>query len=361
MKIPIAKPFIGEEEKEAVEEVLKSGVIAQGPKVREFEEALADYCGTKYAVATSSGTTALHLALLATDIGFGDEVITTPFTFIATANSILYCNAKPVFADIDSQTFNIDPGEVKKKITKDTKAVLIVHLYGQPCEMDALIKICEENNLRLIEDACQAHGATIKGRKVGGFGDCGVFSFYPTKNMTTGEGGMLTTDKAEIAEKARLLREHGSKVRYHHQNLGYNYRMTDIAAAIGLAQLNKLESFNRKRIENSRKLTDALREIKGLIPPIVKPGVKHVFHQYTIRVTKDFHLSREEAVKRLNEKGIGTGIYYPIPVHKQPYIKGDFGDLKISEDASNAVLSLPVHPGISNEDLDYMCETLKEL
>jgi perosamine synthetase len=361
MKLPIAKPLIGEEEKEAVGEVLKSGVIAQGPKVREFEGAFANFCGTKYAVAASSGTTALHLALLATEIVSGDEVITTPFTFIATANSILYCGAKPVFADIDSQTFNIDPFEVEKKITDNTKAVLVVHLYGHPCEMDSITKICEENNLRLIEDACQAHGASIKGRKVGGLGDCGVFSFYPTKNMTTGEGGMLTTNNALIAEKARLLREHGSNIRYHHQRLGYNYRMTDIAAAIGLAQLKKLEYFNKKRIENSRRLTDALSGIKGVIPPLVKPGVKHVFHQYTIRVKEDFHLSRDKAVKRLNEKGIGTGVYYPVPIHKQPYFKDDYDDLKRSEEASITVLSLPVHPGISDVDLDYICKTLQEL
>jgi perosamine synthetase len=354
--IPIAKPVIGEEEKKAVLEVLESGILAQGPRVKAFENAFANYIGTKHAVATSSGTTALHVALLACGIRSGDEVITTPFTFIATANAILYCNAKPVFADIDEKTFNIDPEDINEKITRKTKALLIVHLYGQPCDMDAITEICEDYNLRLIEDACQAHGAEYKGRKVGSFGDAACFSFYPTKNMTTGEGGMITTNNKDVAERARLIREHGSRVRYEHLTLGYNYRMTDIAAAIGLVQLGKLEEMNERRIENARKLNEGLKRIKYVTTPYVAPYVKHVFHQYTIRVK-----NREELVKRLEEAGIGYGIYYPKPVHKQKlYVSLGYKDeLPRAEEASREVLSLPVRPGLSDENINYIITTVR--
>jgi dTDP-4-amino-4,6-dideoxygalactose transaminase len=359
--IPIARPLIGEEEKRAVQEVLSSGVIAQGPVVSEFESAFSKYCGTKFGVAASSGTTALHLALLACGIGKGDEVITTPFSFIATANSILYCETKPVFADIDSQTFNISPEKIEEQINDKTKAVLVVHLYGQPCEMESISRLCSEHDLKLIEDACQAHGALYNGRIAGSLGDCGVFSFYPTKNMTTGEGGMLTTNNQEISERARLLREHGSNVRYHHDVLGYNYRMTDIAAAIGLAQLKKLDSFNKIRIKNAKRITQALKGVEGIETPYVKPEVLHVFHQYTIRITKEFHLSRDETARRLNEMGIGTGIYYPVPIHKQPVYKVQSSGLEVSEAASNEVLSLPVHPGLSDSDVEQVCSRILEL
>ncbi len=358
--IPIAKPLIGEEEKSAVQEVLSSGVIAQGPKVSEFESAFSKYCGTGFGVAASNGTTALHLALLACGVKPGDEVITTPFSFIATANSILYCGAKPVFADIDAQTFNISPDKIERQITDKTKAVLVVHLYGQPCEMDSINRICSDDGLKLVEDACQAHGAEYKGKRVGGLGDCAVFSFYPTKNMTTGEGGMLTTNNQEIAERARLLREHGSKVRYHHEVLGYNYRTTDISAAIGLEQLKKLNGFNKKRMKNAERLTEALKGVEGIEAPYVKPEVLHVFHQYTIRVTSDFHLTRDETAAKLREMEVGTGIYYPLPIHRQPFYKSDPG-LLMAEAASSEVLSLPVHPGLTEDDLNRICRGLLEL
>jgi dTDP-4-amino-4,6-dideoxygalactose transaminase len=358
--IPIAKPRIGDDEKRAVEEVLDSGVIAQGQRVGEFEFAFADYIGSDHAIAASSGTAALHLALLSCGVGKGDEVITTPFSFIATANAILYCGATPVFADINKRTFNIDPGHLEKSISERTKAVLVVHLYGQPCEMDSIQEICEDNDLKLIEDACQAHGASYKGKKAGNLGDCGVFSFYPTKNMTTGEGGIITTNDAGVADKSRLLREHGSKVRYHHEVLGFNYRMTDIAAAIGLAQLDKLESFNQRRIENAKELSSSIEKIKGLIPPFIIPDVRHVFHQYTLRVTDDFHLRRDEVVNRLSQMGVGTGIYYPVPIHKQPFYKGYEGDLRVSEAMAKEVLSLPVHPGVSTEDLAIIEQCMLE-
>lgn len=358
--IPIAKPLIGEEEKRAVLEVLSSGALAQGTKVKQFEENFAGYVCTKYAIATSSGTTALHAALLAAGIEKGDEVITTPFSFIATANAILYCGAKPVFVDIDPKTFNIDAEKIEEKITKRTKAFLVVHLYGQSCSIDAIKEICEDHDLKLIEDACQAHGAEYRGRKVGSFGDCAVFSFYSTKNMTTGEGGMITTDDARIAEKARLIREHGSKLRYYHDVLGYNYRMTDIAAAIGIEQLKKLDAMNHKRISNAKLLTRGIEKITGLETPYISPHAKHVFHQYTIRVREEYGISRDALVERLNKNGIGTLVYYPLPIHKQKLYKklGYRDKLPMAEEAAKEVLSLPVHAGVSETEIRHIVASL---
>jgi len=357
--IAMAKPIIEEDEIEAVIAVLKSGILAQGNKVEEFEEAFAEFSGTRYAVAVNSGTAALHIALLTHGIGEEDEVITSPFTFISTANSILFTGAKPVFADIEDETFNIGPDSIAQKITPRTKAIMPVHLYGQSCDMRSLMKIADEHGLIVIEDACQAHGAEYDGNKVGSFGT-GCFSFYPTKNMTTGEGGMITTNDKDIAEKARIIRNHGQKERYFHEILGYNYRMTDFVAAIGYCQLRKLEQFNQKRTGNAKILTEGLDEIRGLIPPYVKPNVKHVFHQYTVRVTNDFGISREELMVKLINKGVATKIYYPLPIHKQPlYQKLGYNDyLPNSEKAATEVLSLPVHPSLARGELDYIVESL---
>ena len=360
--IPIAKPTIGEEEIEAVTAVLKSGVIAQGKKVEEFEEAFAEFIDTKYAIAVNSGTAALHIALLAHGIGQGDEVITTPFTFIATANSILFTGAKPVFADIEEDSFNIGPGNIAKKITPQTKAIMPVHLYGQPCDMKRIMKIAEEHGLVVIEDACQAHGAEFKSKKVGAFGT-GCFSFYPTKNITSGEGGMITTNDKDIAERARMIRNHGQRERYLHEILGYNYRMTDIAAAIGLCQLSKLNQFNDKRMENARILTKGLGGIKGLAFPHVKSKTKHVFHQYTVRVTEDFGISRDELREKLDGKGIATEIYYHLPIHKQPFYQklGYNERLPNAEKAAREVLSLPVHPSLTRRDLEDIGQAIQNI
>jgi dTDP-4-amino-4,6-dideoxygalactose transaminase len=244
------KVIMNYKEIEAINEVLRSGILAQGPKVREFEEQFAEYIGTEYAVATNSGTSALHTALASLGVGKGDEVITTTFSFTSTASCILMQGAKPVFCDIDKKTFNINPDEIEKRINNRTKAIIVVHLYGQPCDMKRVMEICEDCNLTLIEDACQAHGAEYEGKKVGSFG-VGCFSFYATKNMTTGEGGMITTNDDNVAKISRMIRDHGQEERYLHAMLGYNYRMTDIAAAIGLAQLKKVERFNEQRIKNA--------------------------------------------------------------------------------------------------------------
>ncbi len=359
--IPIAKPLIGEEEIKAVTEVLRSGTIAEGQKVKDFEAAFADHTGTSHAVAVNSGTAALHVALLSHNIGAGDEVITTPFSFVATSNSVLFTGAKPVFADIDEKTFNIDPESIIEKITSRTKVIIPVHLYGQAAYMKTILEIADDHDLIIIEDACQAHGATYDGRNVGSFGT-GTFSFYPTKNMTTGEGGMITTDDKNVAERARMIRSHGSKQRYLHEMLGYNLRMTDIAAAIGLVQLTKLDDFNKARINNARTLSGKLNNMKGLTLPWIEKRCGHVFHQYTMRVTSST-VSRDEAVSFLNKKGIGTGIYYPLPIHKQPLYKNmGFDDsLPISEKAASEVFSLPVHPAINKTDIDSISNAIGEI
>ncbi|WP_295721287.1 DegT/DnrJ/EryC1/StrS aminotransferase family protein [uncultured Methanobrevibacter sp.] len=358
-RINIAKPIIGQEEIDNVVEVLKSGMIAQGPKVSEFEDEFAKWIGSDYAIATSSGTTALHTALLACGIGKGDEVITVGFTFVASSNSILYTGAKPVFVDIYEDTFLIDPSKIEDAITDKTKAILVVQLYGQSAEMDSIVKIAKKHNLFVIEDAAQAHGAEYKGKKVGTLGDVACFSFYPTKNMTTSEGGMITTNNKDIAEKSKIFRAHGSSVKYHHNYLGYNFRLTDIAAAIGLAQLKKIDSFNDKRIKNAEYLTNGLKDIEGVIPPVVKDENKHVYHQYTIKVKGD----RDKWIEYLDEKGIGCGVYYPIPLYNQEYYKeiGYNQSCPVTDKVVSQVISLPIHPSLTKEELDTIISVVKDV
>jgi perosamine synthetase len=352
--IPIARPQMGEEEKAGVWEAMDSGSLAQGPRVRAFEEAFAAFIGVEHAIATSSGTTALHLALLGHDIGPGDEVITVPFTFIASANSILYNGARPVFVDIDPGTFTIDADLIEDAITPRTKAIMPVSLYGLPAPMTLIDEIAERHGLAVVEDAAQAHGAAIGDRRCGSWG-IGAFSFYPTKNMTTGEGGMLTTDDGELAERVRLLREHGMKVRYHHDLVGYNFRMTDLAAAIGLAQLPKLPGYNHRRRAIAARY-DA--ELRGVITPRVPDGVTHVFHQYTIRVRQ-----RDEFAERLKELGVGSAIYYPIPVHRQkPFVALGYGDqaYPVTERLTEQVLSIPVHPSLTDDEVATVIGAVNE-
>jgi len=355
--IPIAKPYISKREKQLVMEVLDSGMLVQGPKVAALETAFAELCDVKHAIATTSGTTALHAALIAHGIGEGDEVITTPFTFIASANSILFTGAKPVFVDIDTDTFNLDPKLIEAAITPRTKAILPVHLYGYMCDMKSIMDIADKYNLVVIEDACQAVGASYRGKKSGSFGT-GTFSLYATKNVMSGEGGMITANDDEIAEKCKLIRSHGMKVRYYHNFLGYNYRMSDLHAAIGVAQMERLEEFNNKRKANAKYLSD---NINSVIVPKVKPGYDHVWHQYTIRI--DDNRDRDAAVKQLNDAGVGTGIFYPVPAHQQGYMQEIIGDFKfpISEKLAKQVISLPVHPQVSQADLDKIVEEVNKL
>ena len=344
--IPIARPQMGDEEKELVLTALASGALAQGARVRELEEAFADLIGVTHAVATSSGTTALHLALLAAEVGPGDEVITVPFTFIASASTVLFTGARPVFVDVEGASFNIDIGQIEGAITPRTRAILPVSLYGQPPDMPAIAEIAERHGLALIEDAAQSHGAAVGERRSGSWG-AGCFSFYPTKNMTTGEGGMVTTSDPELADRARLLREHGMRVRYHHDVVGYNFRMTDIHASIGLGQLPKLAGYNARRRMIAARYD---RELHGVVTPRVQPGITHVYHQYTIRVNR-----RDEFAEQLKLRGVGTGIYYPVPVHRQkPFVALGYGEQRfpVAEQLSRDVLSIPVHPSLTDGEVE---------
>jgi dTDP-4-amino-4,6-dideoxygalactose transaminase len=360
--IPISKPSIGLEEEQAVLEVLRSGILAQGARVKDLENVFAQYIGVKHAIATNSGTSALYVALLAHGIGEGDEVITTSFTFIASVNSILYTGATPRLVDVD-ESFNLDPAQLEGAITSRTKAIMPVHLYGQPCAMDAIMDIARRHDLIVVEDACQAHGAQFGGRRVGSFGT-GCFSFYATKNMTTGEGGMITTDDDDIMEQARLLISHGMKVRYYHDTLGYNFRMTDVAAGIGLAQFRRLQDSNAHRVSNAAYYDHALEDVPGIVLPHVLPSRTHVYHQYTLQILPSFPCSRDDFVKHLNARGIGTGIYYPVPAHRQKSVRHyDWArvDLARTEKFTQQVVSLPVHPLVSEPDLAYIVETIQTL
>ncbi len=355
--IPICKPKITEEEITAVTKVLRSGNIVQGEETSSFEKEFSEYIGTDYGVITSSGTTALMTGLTALGLKQGDEIITTPFSFIASANSILYTGAKPVFVDIDSKSFNIDTSLIEKKINEKTKALLIVHLYGLSCDMDAIMEICKKHNLILIEDCCQAHGAEYKNKKVGTFGDIGVFSFYATKNMICGEGGIILTNNQDIAERCKALRSHGEFKRYNSDFLGYNFRSTDVFSAIGRIQLTKLRNFNERRREIAEMYNQGLKDVGDLKLPIEEEGYAHVYHQYTIKTSK-----RDELAKFLSKEGIGNKVYYPVPIYKQePYKSMGYNEtLPVVENISSKVLSIPVHPSITDENVDYIISSIKK-
>jgi len=364
--INISKPVIGKEEIDAVERVLRSGMIVQGPVTEKLEKSFSKYCKTKYAVAFNSGTAAIHAGLYAIGIKAGDEVITTPFTFVATANPILMQGAKIVFADIKEDDFNIDPKEVEKKITKKTKAIIPVDLYGQVYDHKAIRKIAKKYKLKVLEDACQAVGAISDKKKAGNFGGVAAFSLYATKNIMSGEGGLITTNDEKIYEKCKMFRHHGQseKTRYEYADLGYNYRITDIASSIALVQLRKIDKLNAKRISNAKKLSIGLQNIEGIVLPKIKAGDRHVFHQYTIRVTKDFGLSRDQLLKKLKEKKINCGIYYPKPLHLHRHFKEmgyKRGDFPVAEQMSKEVLSLPVHPSLKISEISYIIKTIKDI
>jgi perosamine synthetase len=360
--IPVARPAIGQDEISAVTSVLESGMLASGDRVKEFEKKFADFCGSTYAVAINNGTAALHAALLAADIGHGDEVIVPAFTFVATASAVAMCGAKPVFADVDEQTFNILPTQIEERVTPKTKAVIGVHLFGQPFNIQAVQECCESHSLKLIEDAAQAHGALYNGQKVGGFGHFGCFSFYATKNMITGEGGMVTTSDKMYNERLRLIINHGQSEKYLHTRLGYNYRMTDINAALGIVQLKKLEKFNLRRRKNAE-FYNANLSVQGLIIPTTAAGVSHVYHQYVVRLTEEFPLSRASFIDYLKAKGIGSAIHYPIPLHRQPLFGLDNNPdpCPVSTRLAGSVMSLPVHPLLDQKELTYICDTINRV
>lgn len=348
--IPPAKPIIGDEERAAVDRVMRTGMIAQGPEVAAFEQEFgAAVTGGRTCVAVNSGTSALHLGLLAAGIGPGDEVIVPSFTFAATANSVALTGATPVFADIEPDHFCLSADSVRAAVTERTKAVMPVHLYGHPADVDALGAVAEEHGLRMFEDAAQAHLATWRGAQVGTFGDFGMFSLYPTKNMTSGEGGMVSCSSDEIARAVRLLRNQGMERQYANEVVGFNARMTDIHAAIGRVQLTKVEGWTGTRQANAAFL-DA--NLQGVVVPPVAEEATHVYHQYTIKVDGD---ERDRIVTALREEHqVGTGVYYPIPNHQLSsltrYAEGL--ELPVTQQVAREVISLPVHPSLSQADLE---------
>jgi len=347
--IPIASPQLGVEEREAVDRVLQSGIIAQGPEVAKFEEEFAKMCGVKYAVATSNGTTAGHLVMIASGIGSGDEVITTPFTFFATASVIIMAGAKPVFVDVEESGFCLDPNQVELAITEKTKAIQPVHLYGELADMPSLTEISKKNNLVMIEDSAQAHNADSWGSKAGSFGNAGWFSFYPTKNMTTSEGGIITTNDEKTANLCKVLRAHGMTAQYQHTEFGYNYRMTDISAAIGRVQLTKLDEFNSRRREIADKYNASFS--KYVKVPENRRG--HVFHQYTILCNQ-----RDELKEYLSQKGVGSGIYYPTLLYNYNPMSEFEADCPNAKRLTELSLSLPVHPGLSDSDVSKVIDSV---
>ena len=360
--IPIAKPNLGEEERRAVIEVLDSGRFAQGAKVAEFEKRFAEYVGRGHGIAVSNGTAALHIALLAHGIGKGQEVVVPPLTFFASASTVILCGGKPTFADIDRNLYNMEPTHLKSAVTKRTRAVMPVHLYGQTAEMDPINETAEAHDLVVLEDACQAHGAEYHGKKAGALGDTACFSFYPTKNMMTGEGGIIVTDDPQVAETCRLLRSHGERAKYDHVLVGFNYRTTEVAAAIGLVQLRKLDGFVRRRRENAARLTKGISQIEGLSPPVEGNWMLHSYYQYIVRVEDSFPLSRDTIVERLNSDGVGCRPSYPSVLYAQKaFRRRPRTRCPVAEDVVGRLFELPVHPLVSPEDVDTILGSLDRL
>lgn len=353
--IPPAKPIIGDEEREAVDRVLRSGMIAQGPEVKAFEEEFAEHFGLGRAcVAVNSGTSGLHLGLLACGIKAGDEVIVPSFTFAATANSVALTGATPVFADISADDFGLDPASVEASITGRTKAIMPVHLYGHPAKMVELRALADKHGLMLFEDAAQAHGASLNGTPVGAFGEFAMFSLYPTKNMTSGEGGMVSAANDEVERNLRLYRNQGMLQQYHNEVVGLNNRMTDIHAAIGRVQLTKVGAWTKQRQENAAFLS---ANLEGVVTPPTLPGAVHVFHQYTVRVEGDrdgFSAALKDQYK------VGSGMFYPVPNHRLKPFQSPV-ELPETERAASQCLSLPVHPSLSRGDLERVVEAVNAL
>jgi len=356
--IPPAKPVIGEEEIEAAVRVLRSGYVVQGPEVAAFEDEFASLVDGRHCVAVNSGTSALVLALVGAGIGAGDEVIVPSFTFAATANSVRLAGATPVFADIDPDTFCLDSESVKSVITRHTAAIMPVHLYGQPADMDRLGELASAHSLAVFEDAAQAHGAALHGKPAGAFGEAACFSFYPTKNMHALEGGMVVTADAGLARRIRLLRNQGMERQYANEMVGYNMRLTDVAAAIGREQLRKLPAWNEQRRTHAAALNQGLAGIDAIRTPVVADGVTHVYHQYTVRVLAD---QRDELQAHLKDQGIGSAVYYPTPTHRLPPFAALADDDMLPETnrAATQVLSLPVHPSLAEADLARIVEAVR--
>ena len=374
-EIPFFVPWINKEDKKAVLEALSSRWLTGGPRAKEFEKLIANYLGIKYAVAVNNCTAALHLAMRALNIGPEDEVIVPVFTFAATANAPLFVGAKPVFTDIDEKTFNISPEDIQNKVTKKTKAIIVVHYGGQPCDMKEIMQIANYHNLHVVEDCAHSLGAQYMGQNTGTIGTIGCFSFYPTKIITTLEGGMATTNDEEIAKKIEVLREHGmtrgaldreKTVTWYYDvvNLGYNYRLNEVQAALGISQLEKINEINKKRIEAAHYYTQKLKEIDGIIPAYEANDRTHVYHLYVIRVVKENRgINRDGLYKELSKKGIGLSVHY-TPLHLLTFYEKTLGykmgDFPIAEQVSKEVLSLPIYPTITKAQIDYVVKEISK-
>ncbi len=362
--IPITVVKIEPGTEELVSEVLRSGRLAQGPMVARFEELVADMCGTRHAVAVSNGTVSLVAALQAAGIGPGDEVVTSPFTFVASLNAILECGARVRFADIDPVTYCMDPAALAAALTADTAAVMPVHLYGQAADMAGIQAAIGDRDIALVEDAAQAHGAESDGRRVGSFG-LGSFSFYATKNISTGEGGAVTTDDDDLADRLRLLRNQGMRARYVYEIAGHNYRMTELQAAVGIPQMERIEEINATRRANAAALSDALADVPGVVVPTVREGATSVWHQYTIRVTDGSAVDRDAMVDGLEAAGIGCGVYYPRAAYDYDCYRSNpdvlISDCPEAERAAAEVLSLPVHPYLEASDIEQIAAAVRGL
>lgn len=369
MRIPLSAPDISETEIESVVNVLRSPRLSLGPKLVEFERSFAEYTGAKHAVAVNSGTSGLHLCVRALGLKAGDEVITTPFSFIASANVLLYEKAAPVFVDIDERTLNLDASRIEAAVTPKTKAIMVVHVFGRPSPMRAIVEIAERYDLKIIEDACEAVGAEYEKRRVGAIGDAGVFAFYPNKQMTTGEGGMIVTSDDFIYETAKILRNQGRDANsdwFEHVALGFNYRLSDINAALGVEQLKRIESILRQRETVARKYDERLRENPDLIlPEIDFPGGRVSWFVYVVRLSEKFtRKQRDSIVRQMNENGIGCGRYF-APIHLQPFFVENFayktGDFPVAEHAAERVVALPFFNKITDAQIEEVCATFERL
>ncbi|OGO21373.1 MAG: hypothetical protein A2144_03880 [Chloroflexi bacterium RBG_16_50_9] len=364
--IPVCEPLIGEKELEYAIDCIKAGWISsQGKYIRKFEEKFAAYCGCKYGIATTSGTTALHLAVASLGLQRGDEVIVPAFTNAASAFAVVYCGAVPIFIDAELETWNIDTSKIEPRITKRTRAIMPVHIYGHPCDMDPIIELAERYGLSVIEDAAEAHGAEYRGRKVGGIGDVGCFSFYGNKIITTGEGGMIVTNSAELAEKARVLKNlaFSPERRFLHYHIGFNYRMTNVQAAVGLAQFERIDKFIEMRRHNAHRYHSLLGDIKGIRLPVEKEWARNVYWMYSIVIEDDFGLTRDELMARLTEKGIETRTFF-IPMDQQPVFRemGINGEsCPVAGELSRKGLYLPSGSGLLPEQIEYICRIIREI
>lgn len=365
--IPVCTPLLGNKEKKYIEECLHTNWISSfGKYIKLFEDAFSQYCGRKYGITTTSGTTALHLALAALNIGPGDEVIMPSFTIASTAFAVLYCGAKPVFVDSEPDTWNMDPNKIRTKITRRTKAILPVHIYGHPCDMSAIMKLANRSGLYVIEDAAESHGAEYKGKKVGGIGHIGCFSFYGNKIITCGEGGMVVTNNQKIAQRCRSLKNVAfiETKRFWHQDIGFNYRMTNIQAALGLAQFEQIEELVNRRRQNAALYSALLADVKGLTLPVERPDVKNVYWMYGILIGKDFGVNRNDLMQRLREKGIETRTFF-IPLHNQPFLKKkDLASQElfpVAEDIAHRGLYLPSSSGLKRKEIEYVCYCIKKM